>query len=119
MKRCDFNMDECEDFNTYVIRDICTVLDEKDRMWSNLVEHTEPRIKCPFNVKTIKVTNATVDLSYADELPLDGYVWLIYGKLFKPIPKIRHKKQLLICIMGESKITKTPREDRNKVSKQI
>lgn len=118
LKRCDFNMDQCENFDTFIIRDICVVLEEKDQIWSDFVEHTEPKFKCPFNRTSIKVTNATVNMSYLDHLPLDGYIWVISGKLFKSIPNVRYKKQLLFCMMSESKITKSNWKDRNKVSKQ-
>lgn len=100
-------MDDCENFNTFIIRDICAIIDEKNKMWTDVVEHTEPRPKCPFDKKSLKMTNATWDMSYVDHLPLDGHIWIFFMKLFKSIPNVRHKKESIFCMMFESKITKS------------
>lgn len=105
-------MDQCENFNTFIIRDICTILGEKNKIWSDFVKHTEPKAKCPFNITSMKVKNATIDLSYIEHLPLAGFIWVIHSKLFKAIPNVRYKKQLLFCALAESKVTKSNRVDK-------
>lgn len=99
-------MDECENFRTIVVRDICPVLDRKNALWTDLVEHTNPKASCPFNMTSMQVSNATLDLSYMDHLALDGFIWTFFFKVFKPIPNVRYKKEILLCLAIESKVTK-------------
>lgn len=73
------------------------------------MEHTQPKALCPFSMTSIKITNATVDLGLVSYLPLDGYTWITSLKLYKPIA-IRHKKEMLFCILSEATITQTRRE---------
>lgn len=101
-------MDECVNFDTFVIHDFCSMIDRKGKIWSDFIEHTEPKLTCPSSSKFVKVTNATFDMGYIERLPLDGHIWIFYIKLFKPIPNVRHKKESLFCMMFESKITKSP-----------
>lgn len=100
-KRCDFNLTQCETFDTITIRDICKVLDMGDQIWTDFMAHTQPKAKCPFKMNSIRVINATVDLGYIANLPLDGYAWIFDFKSFQPVAKTRYKKRLLYCGMSE------------------
>lgn len=82
-------------------------------MWSNLIEHTQPKAICPFNMTSVKITNAILDLGLVSHLPLDGYTWITSFKLYKPIG-IGHKKDMLLCIISEATITQTRRENGKK-----
>lgn len=110
--RCDFNMTKCEPFHTFIIRDICKIFEQKNQMWTEVVAHTKPRVKCPFKAVPVKVTNATVDFSYITHLPLGGYTWIITFKVFKSIPHIRHKKQMIFCILSESSAIESIKSSR-------
>lgn len=103
-------MTKCEDFDTFVIRDICKIADQKHQIWSDVIEHTQPKAKCPLNKGSIRVTNATIDYIYLAYLPIEGYTWTVFGKAFKPIANVKHKKQLLFCIVVEATTTKTSRK---------
>lgn len=106
-RRCDLNMTQCEDYDTIMIRDICNVLSLSNQMWTDFAQHTTPKAKCPFDMKSIMVTNATVDLGYVAYLPLDGFYWSFLFKVFKSILRVRNKKKLLFCGSYEAIITKT------------
>lgn len=114
-KRCDIRMSQCEHFGTFVIRDICKVINQKNKIWTNVIAHTEPRAKCPFHPSTIKIVNATIDYSYVLYLPLDGYTWVGTMKFFKPIVGVRNRKKLLMCLMSEQTILKK----RSKSTKSV
>lgn len=86
------------------------MVDQKNQIWSDAVDHTEPRAKCPLKKGTIKVTNASIDYGYIAFLPIEGYTWTVFGKAFKPIANVKHKKQMLFCIMVESTVTKSSRK---------
>lgn len=103
-------MTQCINFQTFVIRDICKIADQKNQIWSDAIEHTQPKAKCPLNKGSIKITNATIDLIYLTYLPIEGYTWTIVGKAFKSIANLKHKKQLLFCIMSEATVTKANRK---------
>ena len=81
-------------------------------MWTDFIERSQPKIRCPFKPPLIKTMNATVDLGMVSHLPLDGYNWLIALKLFKPMANNRHKKTLVFCIISEATITKTRERGR-------
>lgn len=78
-----------------------------DQFWTDFMTHTKPKAKCPFNMKSIMVTNATVDLGYMANLPIDGYTWVLLFKCFQPVNKDRYKKHLLYCGTSEINITKS------------
>lgn len=100
-------MTQCEDYDTIMIRDACKMLSLSNQMWTEFAQHTIPKAKCPFNMTSIKVTNATVDLGYIAHLPLEGYYWSFLFKVFKPILRLRNKKKMLFCGSYEAIITKT------------
>lgn len=106
-KRCDVNLTQCENMETIAIRDICKILDMGDQLWTNFMANTQPKAKCPFNMKVIKVTNATVDLGYIANLPLDGFTWVLHFKSFPSAGKPKYKKHLLYCGSAEIVITKS------------
>lgn len=100
-------MSQCENFGTYPISDVCQILDQKNKIWSDSVAHTQPRAKCPFNKTSVKVTNATINLAYITFLPfISDYTWILYFKAFKPINHLRHKKRLVHCFIVEATATK-------------
>lgn len=90
------------------MHDICKVLNMPDQLWSEFMVKTQPKLKCPFNMKSIKVTNATVDLGYISYLPFDGYSWTLTLKAFKT--NARRKKQLVYCGIYELTAIKAHRE---------
>lgn len=100
-KRCDYNKTKCEHFDTIFIPDVCKVFELEDKLWTDFMEHTQPKPKCPFNMKSIQITNATIDLGYIAHLPLDGFDWTFQMKTFNLPSKGRKKKQLLFCGMYE------------------
>lgn len=114
-KRCDLNMTQCENFDTLNIRDVCKVLDLENQIWSNFMNHIEPKLICPFGKQTHKIVNAPVDMGYVAHLPLDGYTWSFTIKVFKSV-KSRRKKQMVFCKLFEMTITKT-RSGRKKDKK--
>lgn len=103
----------CENFNSLTIRDLCKLISQKNPLWDDLITHMRPRPKCPLNMTAIRIKNATMDLGYIGYLPIAGYNWISIFKLFKLIPNVRHKKQLLFCIMFESTVSKTRRSEKN------
>lgn len=105
-KRCDFQMTRCETYDIFTIRDLCKVIELSDQFWTDFMVHTHPKAKCPFNMKTIKVTNATVDLGYLSYLPLEGYNWTFFFKAFQSIAKTKDKYRLIYCGISEVNITK-------------
>lgn len=113
-KRCDIRMSQCESFGTFVIRDICKIINQKNQFWSDLITQTQPRAKCPFKPSTIKIINATMDYSYLAHLPLDGFTWIRTLKFFKPIATVRNRKRLLFCLLSETTIMKKRSEVKNK-----
>ena len=114
--KCDFNMTQCEKFDTFVIRDVCTIFAQaNNKIWSDLFEHTQPRVKCPFKAVPIKVTNATMDFSYLTRLPIGGYTWILNINIYKSIPNVRHKKQMLFCLLGEANAVKATRDSVRRI----
>lgn len=98
-------MNECENFLTFVMPDICKVLDQKDKIWTDFVRHTQPMAMCPFKKGKSKVVNATILPNYLRNLSFlrQRTVTLIW-KFYKPIKNIRHKKRLLFCFMAEATV---------------
>lgn len=113
--RCDFNGSQCENYDIFIIRDICQIFSLQDQIWTDFMVHTQPKFNCPLNMKSIKVTNATVDVGYVAYLPFDGYRWSFVFKAFKS--SARHKKQLVYCGTYEANVIKTHRERGKKDSK--
>lgn len=107
-------MTKCEKYDSLLSRDICSVMSRKNQMWSEFIEHSQPKIKCPFNVPSIKLTNAYIDLGIVSHLPLDGYIWLTTLKIYKSTANIRLKKVLLFCMTCEATITRARRQRGNK-----
>lgn len=105
---------QCEHFNSFIIPDICKVFDQTNQIWTEIMSHTQPKIKCPLKSTTFKITNATIDYSLIAHLPLDGYTWIIYLKVFKPIAKVRHRKRMMICILAEATIVTTKQETKRR-----
>lgn len=103
-KGCDFKMNRCDSQHTFVLPDICKVLNQENRLWADVVAHTKPRFKCPIKRSVYEVINATSDLSFINHLPLDGYTWTVTFKMFKPIANVRHKKQMHFCIIMEATV---------------
>lgn len=97
----------CETYDTFTIRDLCKIIELSDQFWTDFMAHTHPRAKCPFDMKTIKVTNATVDLGYLSYLPLDGYIWSFFIKAFQSIAKAKDKYRMIYCGVSEVNITRT------------
>lgn len=97
----------------YPIPDLCKILDQKNKIWSDAVEHTQPRAKCPFNTTSIKVIDATLNLAYIAYVPfISGYTWVLYFKAFKPIKKMRYKKRLIFCFIAEATVTRAAKEQK-------
>lgn len=113
VKRCDFNKTKCENFDTILLPDVCKLFELKDKLWTDFMMHAHPKLKCPFNMKTIDITNATVDLGYIAYLPLDGYDWTFLMRTFNPPAKGQKKKQMLFCGMYEVIVTRGQHEKGN------
>lgn len=110
-KRCDIKMSQCENFGSFLVRDFCKILEQKNKIWSDTVEHTVPRAKCPFKSKSIIISNATVNLAYIAYLPfISDYTWILHYKAFKPINEVRQKKRLIYCFFNEVTVTKAVKE---------
>lgn len=108
-------MNQCEDFNSITIRDICKLIAQKNPLWNDLLSQTHPRPRCPFNnITSLMIINATMDLGYIGYLPIAGYNWISIFKLFKSIANVRHKKHLLFCLMFESTVDKSRREEKRR-----
>lgn len=99
-------MNQCEKYNTLKIPDLCKLFEQKNQIWTNIMEHLQPQAKCPLKPSVMKLTNATLDFSLLSYLPIDGYTWVISFKVFKPIANVRHKKQMIFCIISEATVTK-------------
>lgn len=108
--RCDFNMTKCENLNTFILKDVCALVNQSAQIWSDTVAHTYPRPKCPLNMPTVKIINGTIDFGYISYFPIDGYTWTFHFKAFKSIANLKYKKQMLWCLMTECTITKNRRE---------
>lgn len=115
-ERCDNNMTHCEVFDSFIVHDICRLMNLTDQLWTGLMSNTEPPMKCPFEKTTIKIKNAIVDLGYIAHLPLSGYTWKFTFKSFKTPAKVRRKKRFLSCIAFQVTVTKA-RPGRKKTSK--
>lgn len=112
--RCDYNMTQCESFDSFAIRDICRIIDMDGQLWSDFFAHFEPTLRCPIKKTSIKITDSVVDLGYIAHLPLSGYTWNFIFKVFKSGIGKRSRKQLIACITYDVTITKTRPEKRNK-----
>lgn len=99
-------MNICQPYDTFVIRDLCKIIRMPDQFWTDFMEHTHPKVICPFTPGIIKVTNATVDLGYLSYLPLDGYIWNFSFKAFQSITKTKDKNRMLYCGSAKINITK-------------
>lgn len=107
-RRCDFNGTQCENYDVFTVRDVCKVFSLPDQIWTDFMTNTQPKFKCPLDMKSIKISNATVDLGYIAYLPFDGYSWTFTFKIFKT--NARHKKQVVYCGIYEVTVQKTHRE---------
>lgn len=105
---------QCESFNTWVLPDMCKVINQENQLWSDIVAHTHPTIKCPMKPSTIKYVNATIDYSLLAHLPFEGYTWIIHIRVFKSMAKIRYRKRLLFCMLVEATITNNRRDSQKK-----
>lgn len=106
-QRCNMDRSQCEHFNTFLLPNFCNVFDQKNKLWSEIMAHTHPKLECPVKATNIKIVNATLDFSILSHLPLDGYIWIISIKIFKPLANVRHKKRLILCTISEYTITKS------------
>lgn len=98
-------MSACKNFLSFVVPNGCQVLEQKDKIWTDFVDHTHPRAKCSFKKGSIKVVNATINLNYLRNLSfLRQRTVTLIGKTFKPIKDIGHKKRLLFCFMAEATV---------------
>lgn len=103
---CDLKMNKCDSWQSFTIPDMCKVFEQKNQIWSDLVAHTQPRMKSPIKPSTIRVRNATSDTTFITYLPLDDRIWTVTFRTFKRIPNIRFKKRLVSCLMVEAAIFK-------------
>lgn len=103
-------MNKCDSRQSFTFPDICKVFEQKNQIWSDLVAHMQPRMKCPIKPSIIRVRNATSDTTFITHLPFDDRIWTITFKTFKRIPNICFKKRLVSCLMLEASIL---RSDRN------
>lgn len=106
-QRCNMDRSQCEHFNTFLLPNICNVFDQKNKVWSEIMAHAQPKLKCPVKDRIVRIVNATIDYSILAHLPLDGYIWIVYMKIFKPLANVRHKKRLILCTISEYNITKS------------
>lgn len=83
-------MTQCFDFETIIIKDICTAVFKKDMLWSDLVAHTNPKPKCPLIGPSYTVANATIDFGQIANWPVDDYTWIVTFKAFRTIANVRH-----------------------------
>lgn len=113
-KRCHLDRSQCESFSTWILPDICKVLNQKNQIWTDLMASTQPKIRCPINSPVVKFRNATVDYSLIAHLPMDGFTWIINLKVFKPIVNIRHKKRLIFCVMIEVTVMNSQQLEKSK-----
>ena len=113
-KRCDLNGTACEKFDAFNLPDVCKLLNLQDKLWTDFMAHTQPKLRCPINIKSMKIINATVDLGYISHLPLDGHSWSFTIKSFKT--NARHKKRLAYCVVFEVAAMKIQRERSKKNS---
>lgn len=109
-KRCDFDLTQCESFNSVTIPDVCKILDMEDQLWTDFMAHTHPRIQCRYKPTTIKVMNATIDAGYVAHFPLDGYMWTFTLKMYK---RVGHRKIVLYCQSFDVVVTKIQANRRN------
>lgn len=107
--RCDLNLTQCENYDTVTHPNICEIMNKYIKVYTDLADRMKPNPKCPLDMPSIKILNATVDLSFAARLPLDGFTWITSIKLYKSIAHVRHKKQLLFCLISQNTITKSRR----------
>lgn len=110
-------MSQCENYVTLNIRDLCKLFAENNPLWNDLVAASYPKPHCPLKIGSLKITNATVDLSYVGYMPIAGYTFTSIFKLYKSITNVRYKKHMLFCIMFETPVTKTRREQARGSSK--
>lgn len=103
-KRCDFNMTNCESYDIMNIRDICKIFELEDQLWSEFMNHVNPKITCPFKKGAHKITEALVDVGYIAHLPIHGFLW-VTEKVYK-VTKRRKKKRLVFCVTFELRVQK-------------
>lgn len=118
-KRCNLNKTQCGNFRNFIFPEICRLFDQKNQIWSDMVAHSYPRIKCPIEPSTIKFKNTTIDFSFmaqSTQIPVDGYTWIIMFKVFRPFPNVRHKKRLQFCLLSEITATSDVRIINNRQS---
>lgn len=110
-------MNQCDNHYTVVLPDICKIFNMKNQLWTDLAAQTHPQLRCPLKPPTLEVINATTDLSVLSHLPIEGFIWTLTFKIFRPIPNVRHKKRLLYCLIVEGSVVKDKMK-KNKIKKE-
>lgn len=105
-------MSRCENHHTLYLTDLCKIVNQKNRIWNEIVPHIHPKMDCPLKPPNYQFVNATIDISFVSYLPLDGFIWTITIKTFKAIPKVRHKKRMVFCLMAEGSVLKVNRKPK-------
>lgn len=111
-KGCDLHMNRCDNQHTLYLPDLCKIANQKSQIWNEAFTHIHPKMNCPLKPPNYRFVNATMDISFISHLPLDGFIWTITIKTFKPIPNIRHKKRMVFCLMAEGSILRVNRKPK-------
>lgn len=105
-------MNRCDNHHTLYLPDLCKIVNQKNEIWNEIISHIHPKMSCPLKPPTYRFVNATIDMSFISYLPLDGFIWTITFKTFKPIPNVRHKKRMVHCWMVEGSIVRVKRKPK-------
>ena len=103
--RCSLDLKLCEKWKTFNIKDVCKRIEDKNKFYSELFSSIEPKLECPFKAGNYTIDRALVDLVVLRFLPMDGFIWILTGKLVTSEKGSKIKK-VIACLIFEMKVTR-------------
>lgn len=99
--RCQINRAQCENFDQIVIKDLCEKLSSSS-IGEEFGSKVTPTLECPIKVGKYKLTDGVLDLNMLAHLPLDGFRWAVWIKVWDVSE--RPKKVMVTCIEGQVRV---------------
>lgn len=69
--KCDLERKKCEKYDTYVLKNVCKILAEKNGIFTSAVSMVHPKVRCPLR-GNYYFENAIFDTKIFAVLPIDG-----------------------------------------------
>jgi hypothetical protein len=102
VNKCDPDMKKCEKNPTQTFKQMCLKLKDKKSFYYSILSPFHPTLECPVKAQEYTAANATIDLTPLTFLPVNGYIWMITGKIFSG-----HAREIVFCIEANLKIVRT------------